>query len=110
MSEVGALEPGVVDLIAARVLNPPEFPTPLPDRPSLAAAAAAELDKREDQAHRPDDVADPAHKLVRHSRCFAQQKTRQTGGSRERPRSLYKDEARQSLRRAQFSNSNFRVQ
>ena len=72
MSEVVALEPAVVDLIAARVLNPPEFPTPLPDRPSLAAAAAAELNKREDQAQRPDDVADPAHKLVRHSRCFAQ--------------------------------------
>jgi hypothetical protein len=80
MSEVGALEPVVVDLIAARVLNPPEFPTPLPDRPSLAAAAAAELNKREDQAHRPDDVADPAHKLVRHSRCFAQQKPAKQAG------------------------------
>jgi hypothetical protein len=66
---VPSLEPAVVDLIAARVLDPAEFPTPLPDR-ALVAPASAELEKCEDQTHRPDDDADQAHELVGHSEGF----------------------------------------
>jgi hypothetical protein len=69
MSDIVALELAVVDLIKARALNAADFPMPeLPHpRVTLGRLFPEVSDDREYQAHSPDDVADPARKLVRHS-------------------------------------------
>jgi hypothetical protein len=74
MGEVVALELAVVDLIEVRALDPADFPMSEPPHPLVTSGRLfpKELDDREYQAHSPDDVADPARKLVRHSRCFTQ--------------------------------------
>jgi hypothetical protein len=74
MVKVVALELAVVDLIEARVLDSADFPMSEPPHPLEKSGGLfpKELDYREYQAHSPDDVSDPARKLIRHSRCFTQ--------------------------------------
>jgi hypothetical protein len=71
-SQIVALEPGVVDFVEARALDPPDFPMPDPPHRCVTPGRLfpEKLDDGENQARCPDDVADPARKLVRHSRCL----------------------------------------
>ena len=108
MSEVVALELAVVDLIEARALDPADFPMPQPPLPRVTPGRLfpEELDDRENQARSPDDVANPARKLVRHSRCLPN-KNPPDGRVTYEARSLYKYDARQGFPAGATSQTRF---
>jgi hypothetical protein len=85
MGEFVALELAVVDLIEARALDPADCPMPEPPHPFVTPGRLfpKASNDREYQAHSPDDVADPARKLIRHPEVLCLNKTRHVGGSRE---------------------------
>jgi hypothetical protein len=78
---VPSLEPTIVDHIDARALDPESLPLPEPRDPPVATETAKLEEDCKDQAHSLDDVADPARKLVVHSRGLPNKKPATKGGS-----------------------------